>query len=94
METQKKQLRDDLLKNLIRLYIHENDELKGYEVIEHKTKDNNGNLMVYATLKLIGSSNELKVIMLDLKMLKSLLVDVVIDDLWSPLFEWEFNNAK
>ncbi|WP_367689226.1 hypothetical protein [Helicobacter pylori] len=63
-------------------------------MIEHETKDNNGNLMVTATLKRIGSSNDLKVIMLDLKMLKSLLVDVVIDELWRPLFEREFNNGK
>ncbi|WQV31544.1 hypothetical protein KVK17_00620 [Helicobacter pylori] len=58
METQKKQLRDNILKILIMLYTHENDELKGYEVIEHKTKDNNGSLMVVATLKRIGSSND------------------------------------
>ncbi|WQX36787.1 hypothetical protein KVK13_02570 [Helicobacter pylori] len=80
--------------NRYKFYIHENDELKGYEVIEHKTQNNNGDLMVMATLKKIGSSNDLKAIMLDLKMLKSLLVDVVIDELWRPLFEWEFNNGK
>lgn len=85
METQKKQLRDDVLKSLIRLYLCKNDELKGYEVIEHKTKDNNGNLVVDATLKQIGSSNDLRVIILDLNMLKSLLVDAVIDELFSPL---------
>ena len=94
METQKKQLRDNVLKSLIMLYIHENNELKGYEVIEHKAQDNNGNLMVTASLKRIGSSNELKSIKLDLKMLKLLLIDVVIEELWRPLFEWEFNNGK
>ncbi|GAA8617839.1 hypothetical protein HpDR69_13300 [Helicobacter pylori] len=94
MTTQKKQLRYDILKSLIGLYIQENDGLKGYEVIEHETKYNNGNLVVNATLKQTGSSDDLKVIMLDLKMLKSLLVDVVIDELWRPLFEWKCNNGK
>ncbi|RKV56831.1 hypothetical protein [Helicobacter pylori] len=94
MQTQKKQLRDNVLKSLIMLYIGTNDELKEYELIGYKTKDNNGSLMVNATLKKIGSSNDLKLIALDLKMLKSLLVDVVIDELWDPLFKWEFNNAK
>ncbi|WP_305864823.1 hypothetical protein [Helicobacter pylori] len=77
METKKKQLRNNILESLIRLYIGKNDELKGYEVIDHKTKDNNGNLVVYATLQQIGSSNE-KVIIIDLKMLKSLVVDAVM----------------
>lgn len=94
MATKKKRLRDNVLKSLIMLYIYENDELKGYEVIEHKTRDNNGNLIVTATLKHIGSSNELKDITLDIKMLKSLLMNVVIDEIWGPLFEWEFNNGK
>lgn len=94
METQKKQLRDNVLKSLIMLYIHENDDLKGHAVIEHKTKDNNGELVVYATLKKIGSSNDLKAIRLDLKILKSLLINVVVEELWKPLFEWEFNNGK
>lgn len=94
MGTKKKQLRDNVLKSLIRLYTNEHDELKGYELLEYKTQGKNGTLMVYATLKRIGSSNDLKAIILDLKMLKSLLIDVVIDELFSPLFEWEFNNAK
>ena len=94
MEAKKKQLRDKVLKSLIRLYACGDKALKGYEVIEYKIQDNNSNLMVSATLKRIGSSNDLKFIMLDLKMLKSLLMDVVIDELWRPLFEWEFNNGK
>ncbi|OPG62068.1 hypothetical protein BGL87_06655 [Helicobacter pylori] len=85
METQKKQLRDNILKSLIVAHINENDELKGHEVIEYKIQDNNGNLMVNAILKRIGSINDLKTIALDLKMLKSLLINVVIDGLWSPL---------
>ena len=94
METKKKQLRDNVLKSLIMFYACQNDELNGYKVIEHKTKDNNGAIMVEATLEYIGSTNNLKAITLDLKMLKSLLIDVVIEDLWRPLFEWEFNNGK
>lgn len=94
MEKPKKQLRDNVLKSLIMLYISENEALKGHEVIEYKTQDDNGNIMVTATLKRIGSSKELKMITLDLKMLKSLLIDVVIEELWRPLFEWEFNNKK
>ncbi len=50
--------------------------------------------MVTAILNRIGSSNDLKAITLDLKMLKSLLIDVVIEELWRPLFEWEFSNGK
>ena len=94
METQKKQLRDKVLKSLIMLYACENDELKGYEVIEHETQDKNGNIIVTANLKRIGNSNELKGITLDLKMLKSLLIDVVINELYRPLFEWEFQSGK
>ncbi|PUD30703.1 hypothetical protein C2S26_03765 [Helicobacter pylori] len=56
-------------------------------MIEYETKDNNGNLMIDATSKCIGSSNGSKVIMLDLKMLKSLLADVATDELWRPLLE-------
>ncbi|MFP6067141.1 hypothetical protein ACLF9N_03825 [Helicobacter pylori] len=88
MEKQKKQLRNNILKSLIMFYACENDELKGYEVIEHKTQDNNGEFVVIATLKKTGSSNHSKVIKLDLKMLKSLLINLVIDELFSPLFEW------
>ncbi len=58
METQKKQLRDNILKSLIMLYACENDELKGHQVIEYKTQDNNGNIMVTATLKRIGSKSD------------------------------------
>lgn len=94
MEAQKKQLRDNVLKSLIMLYINKNEALKGYEVIENKTQDNNGRLMVTASLKRTGISNDLKTINLDLKMLKSLLISAVIDELWRPLSDWEFNNGK
>lgn len=93
MEARSKKLRDKVLKSLIMLYTHEHDQLKGYEVLEYKAKDNNGNISITATLKKIGSSNELKVITLDLKALKSLLIDVVINELWGPLLEWEFKNG-
>ncbi|GHR68885.1 hypothetical protein VN0614_15340 [Helicobacter pylori] len=89
MEARSKKLRDNVLKNLIMLYTHEHDELKGYEVLEYKAKDNTGNIIITAILKKIGSSTELKAIKLDLKILKSLLIDVVINELWRPLLEWE-----
>ncbi|KHL78182.1 hypothetical protein [Helicobacter pylori] len=54
MEAKKKQLRDNVLKSLIMLYIHEHDELKGYEVIEHKTQDNNGNLIKSGAMVSMG----------------------------------------
>ena len=76
------------------LYAHEHDELKGYEVLEYKIQDNTGNISITATLKKIGSNNELKAITLDLKMLKSLLINVVINELWRPLLEWDFKNEK
>lgn len=94
MGTQKKQLRDNILQSLIMLYTQEHDELKGYELLEYKAQDNNGNLIVTASLKKIGSSNDLKTIILDLKMLKSLLIDVVIEELFRPLFDWDFKNGK
>lgn len=76
------------------IYMHEHDELKGYEVLEYKTQNNTGNVSISATLEKIGSSNKLKVIRLDLKTLKSLLIDVVICDLWGPLLERDFKNGK
>ncbi|WRA38656.1 hypothetical protein KVL00_04315 [Helicobacter pylori] len=54
METQKKQLRDNVLKSLIMLYANENDELKGYEVIEYKTQDNNGDLIKSGAMVSMG----------------------------------------
>lgn len=87
MEEKNKKLRDKALKSLIMLYAHEHDELKGYEVVEYKAKDNTGNISITAILKKIGSSNELKAVTLDLKALKSLLIDVVINELWRPLLE-------
>lgn len=93
MEARSKKLRDNVLKSLIMLYAQEHDELKGYEVIEYKAKDNNGNISITAILKKIGSSSELKAITLDLKALKSLLIDMVINELWKPLLEWEFKNG-
>lgn len=94
MEARSKELRDNVLKSLIMLYTHEHDELKGYEVLEHKAQDNIGNISITAILKKIGSSNELKAITLDLNALKSLLIDVVINELWRPLLEWDFKNEK
>lgn len=93
MEARSKKLRDDVLKSLIMLYAHGHDELKGYELIEHKAQDNTGSIIVTAILKKIGSSSELKTITLDLKALKSLLIDVVIDELWGPLSEWGVKNG-
>ena len=87
MGERSKELRDNVLKSLIMLYTHEHDGLKGYEVLEYKAQDNTGNISITAILKKIGSSNELKAITLDLKALKSLLIDVVINELWSPLLE-------
>lgn len=89
MEARGKKLRDNVLKSLIMLYPHEHDQLKGYELIEYKAKDNTGNIRLAAILKNIGSSTELKAVTLDLKMLKSLLIDVFIDELWRPLLEWD-----
>lgn len=94
MEARSKKLRDKVLKSLIMLYAHEHDQLKGYEVIEYKAQDSTGNISITAILKKIGSNTELKTITLDLKMLKSLLIDTVINELWSPLLEWEFKSGK
>lgn len=94
MEERSKELGDNVLKSLIMLYTHEHDELKGYELFEYKAKDNTGNLSITATLKKIDNSNELKAIILDLKMLKSLLIDVVINELCRPLLEWDFKNGR
>ncbi|GAA9604120.1 hypothetical protein UBN9_13830 [Helicobacter pylori] len=85
MEEKNKKLRDKVLKSLIMLYAHKQDQLKGYEALEYKTQDDTGNIIITATLKKIGSSAELKTITLDLKMLKALLVDVVLDELWRPI---------
>ncbi|QQW70661.1 hypothetical protein [Helicobacter pylori] len=54
METQKKHLRDKVLKSLIMFYAYENDELKGYEVVEYKTQDNNGNLIKSGAMVSMG----------------------------------------
>ncbi|GAA7926981.1 hypothetical protein HpBT060_15160 [Helicobacter pylori] len=94
MKKKNRELRDNVLKSLIMLYAHGHEELKGYEVLEYTTKDNTGYIFVTAILKKIGSSGELKTIELDLKMLKSLLIDLVINEQWAPLFEWEFKNGK
>lgn len=67
MKGKDKELKDEVLKSLIMLYTHEHDELKGYEVIEYKTQDNTGNIIITAILKKIGSSNELKAMTLDLR---------------------------
>ena len=88
-----RELRDKVLKSLIALYTHEHDELKGLELLEYKAKDNTGNISITAILKKIGSSNELKAITLDLKTLQSLLINVVIDELWRPLLEWDFKDG-
>lgn len=92
MEARSKELRNKVLKSLIMLYTHEHDELKGYELLEYKVQDNTGNISITAMLKKIGGS-ELKAITLDLKILKSLLIDVVINELWRPLLEWDFKNG-
>jgi len=93
-EARSKELRDNVLKSLIMLYAHEHDELKGYELLEYKAQDNTGNISINAILKKIGSGNKLKNITLDLKALKSLLIDSAINELWSPLLEWGFKNGK
>ena len=94
MEARSKELRDNVLKSLIMLYTHEHDELKGYELLEYKAQDNTGNISITAILKKIGSSNELKAVTLDLKALKSLLIDTIIDELWRPLLEWDYQNVE
>ncbi|GAA8543249.1 hypothetical protein HpBT274_16240 [Helicobacter pylori] len=78
MEEKNKELRANVLKSLIILYTHDHDDLKGYEVDEYKALDNTGSISITAILKKKGTSGELKAITLDLKMLKSLLVDVII----------------
>ena len=88
MEKKNKKLRDKALKSLIMLYVNEHDELKGYGLSEYKASDNTGSIIIAAILKKRGSSNELKTITLDLKMLKSLLIDLVINELWRPLELW------
>lgn len=94
MEPRSKELRNNVLKSLIMLYKHEHDEIKGYELLDYTVKDKTGNISITATLKKISSSNELKAITLDLNVLKSLLIDVVINELWGPLLEWDFKNEK
>ena len=76
------------------LYMCKHDEIKRYELLEYKAKDNTGNIGITAIVKKIGSSNEVKAITLDLNALKSLLIDVVIDELWKSLLEWDCENEK
>lgn len=94
MEEKNKKLRDKVLKSLIMLHTHKQEELKGYEVLEYKAQNNTGDIIIVAILKKIGSNDELKSVTLDLKALKSLLIEVVIDELWGPLLELDFENGK
>lgn len=89
-----KKLRDNVLESLIMLYAHEHSELKGYELLEYKAQDNTGHISINAILKKRGSRNELKSITLDLNALKSLLIDVVVNELWRPLLIWKYQNGE
>lgn len=93
-ELRGKELRGNVLKGLITLYAHEHDEIEGHELLEYKATDSTGNISIIATLKKIGSSNELKTITLDLSELHLLVVDVAINELWRQLLEWGFKNEK
>ncbi len=82
------------LDSLIRLYLANNDELNRYELVGFKATEKNANHTIKATLSFKDNKEQLKIITLDLKMLKSLLIDVVIEELWRPLGERGFNNVK
>lgn len=89
-----KELRDNVLKSLVMLYACEHDELKGYELLHYEVQDNAGNISITAILKKIGRGNELKATTLDLKAVTSLLVDIVISEVWGPLLEWGVKNVE
>ena len=92
MKTKEQKLSHKALDSLIRLYLIRNDDLNGYELVDFKAQENNANPIVRATLLHKDKKERLKIITLDLKMLKSLVIDALINEVWTPLYEWEYDK--
>lgn len=92
MKTKEKKLSHKALDSLIRFHLIRNDDLNGYELVDFKAQENNANPIVRATLSHKDKKERLKIITLDLKMLKSLVIDALINEVWTPLYEWECNK--
>ena len=92
MKTKEQKLSHKALDSLIRLYLIRNDDLNGYELADFKAQENNANPIVRATLLHKDKKERSKIITLDLKMLKSLVIDALINEVWAPLYEREYNK--